>query len=154
MYIEFPCFYILNFFNLNTYDKVYLCFRLLCLDGGGIRGLILVQILTELQELSKRPIIDCFDWVAGTSIGGILSLGLSLGKTLHECKCMFFKFKNTAFEGERPYSPNNLELFLKETFGMFIFFTPEHITGFIILYFHFIFKVKIHFYLRLNTQNL
>jgi len=53
--------------------------RLLCLDGGGIRGLILAVILLELEKELGCPVIHCFDWVAGTSTGGILTLGLATG---------------------------------------------------------------------------
>lgn len=53
--------------------------RLLSLDGGGIRGLLLVVILLELEKELGCPVIHCFDWVAGTSTGGILTLGLAAG---------------------------------------------------------------------------
>lgn len=45
--------------------------RLLSLDGGGIRGLILVVILMEIEKALGKPIVKCFDWIAGTSTGGI-----------------------------------------------------------------------------------
>lgn len=54
--------------------------RLLCLDGGGIRGLVLITILLHLEETAEQPIIHCFDWLAGTSTGAILALGLSAGE--------------------------------------------------------------------------
>lgn len=38
--------------------------RLLCLDGGGIRGLVLVQILLEIEQLAQCPINHLFDWVS------------------------------------------------------------------------------------------
>lgn len=50
--------------------------RLLCLDGGGIRGLVLVQMLLEIEQLSQTPINYLFDWIAGTSTGGILALAI------------------------------------------------------------------------------
>lgn len=48
--------------------------RLLCLDGGGIRGLVLVQTLLEIEEVLQKPISRCFDWIAGTSTGEIYSV--------------------------------------------------------------------------------
>lgn len=91
--------------------------RLLCLDGGGIRGLILVQMLLELEVVLGKPIKDCFDWMAGTSTGGILALAIATGKTLKECLCLYFRLKEHAFTGIRPYSSENLENILKDTFG-------------------------------------
>jgi calcium-independent phospholipase A2 len=38
--------------------------RLLCLDGGGIRGLVLVQMLLEVESLGQIPIHHLFDWVS------------------------------------------------------------------------------------------
>ena len=55
-------------------------FRILAIDGGGIRGLIPAQVLAvleaKLQKASGNPdarIADYFDLVAGTSTGGILT---------------------------------------------------------------------------------
>ncbi|CAG9864303.1 unnamed protein product [Phyllotreta striolata] len=91
--------------------------RLLCLDGGGIRGLVLIQMLLELEKVVGKPIKECFDWLAGTSTGGILALAIASGKTLKECLCLYFRLKETAFTGNRPYSSDNLETILKDTFG-------------------------------------
>ncbi|KAG8556541.1 hypothetical protein GDO81_018110 [Engystomops pustulosus] len=54
--------------------------RLLCLDGGGIRGLVLIQLLIAIEKIAGRPIRELFDWVAGTSTGGILALAIVHGK--------------------------------------------------------------------------
>lgn len=91
--------------------------RLLCLDGGGIRGLVLVQTLLEIESVLGKSIIDCFDWIAGTSTGGILALGLSLGKTLRECQALYFRIKEEAFIGMRPYNSEDLERVLKDSLG-------------------------------------
>lgn len=92
--------------------------RLLCLDGGGIRGLILAQMLLEIEKLAQTPISHMFDWIAGTSTGGILALGLGCGKTMKQCMCLYFRMKEAAFVGSRPYASENLENVLKDTLGM------------------------------------
>lgn len=91
--------------------------RLLCLDGGGIRGLVLVQMLLEIEQLSQTPINYLFDWVAGTSTGGILALGIGIGKTMKQCMCLYLRMKDSAFVGSRPYSSDPLETVLKENLG-------------------------------------
>jgi patatin-like phospholipase/acyl hydrolase len=52
-------------------------YRVLAVDGGGIRGIIPALILAEIEEMTRRPISDLFDLIAGTSTGGILALGLT-----------------------------------------------------------------------------
>ena len=49
---------------------------ILSLDGGGIRGIIPAIVLMEIEERTGKPIHELFDLVAGTSIGGIIALGL------------------------------------------------------------------------------
>ena len=53
--------------------------RVLCLDGGGIKGLVLTQMLFVLEEVLGKPIKECFDWISGTSTGGFLALMLANG---------------------------------------------------------------------------
>ena len=54
--------------------------RVLCLDGGGIKGLILVELLSCIEKITGKKIIDLFDWFVGTSTGGILALALVYSK--------------------------------------------------------------------------
>lgn len=51
----------------------------LCIDGGGIRGVIQLILLTELENKTKKKCSELFDFFAGTSIGGIISLALASG---------------------------------------------------------------------------
>ena len=52
-------------------------FRILSIDGGGIRGIIPALVLQEIERLTGRRIAELFDLIAGTSTGGILALGLA-----------------------------------------------------------------------------
>lgn len=56
-------------------------FRILSIDGGGIRGILPAAILTELETryTNGRSAGDYFDLIAGTSTGGIIALALSRG---------------------------------------------------------------------------
>jgi len=56
--------------------------QVLCLDGGGIRGMVLIQLLQAIEEVAGQPIRNCFDWIGGTSTGAILSLAIVHGKVL------------------------------------------------------------------------
>jgi len=51
-------------------------FRILSLDGGGIKGAFTASVLTAIEDEIKAPVGDYFDLIAGTSTGGILALGL------------------------------------------------------------------------------
>ncbi|XP_053191283.1 85/88 kDa calcium-independent phospholipase A2 [Scomber japonicus] len=91
--------------------------RLLCLDGGGIKGLVLIQMLIALEREAGRPTKDLFDWVAGTSTGGILALAIVHGKSMEYLRCLYFRMKEQVFKGSRPYESAPLEDFLKKEFG-------------------------------------
>lgn len=52
--------------------------RVLSLDGGGIKGLTQAVILAKMEEELDKPISEIFDLIAGTSIGGVMALGLSV----------------------------------------------------------------------------
>jgi predicted acylesterase/phospholipase RssA len=52
-------------------------FRVLALDGGGIRGVIPATLLAEIESRTGKRIAEMFDLIAGTSTGGILALALT-----------------------------------------------------------------------------
>lgn len=93
------------------------CDRLLCLDGGGIRGLVLIQLLLAIEKAAGRPIREIFDWIAGTSTGGILALAIVHGKSMDYMRCLYFRMKDMVFRGSRPYESEPLDEFLKKEFG-------------------------------------
>lgn len=52
-------------------------YRILSIDGGGIRGIIPAVVLAEIEQRTGKRIFELFDMFAGTSTGGILSLALA-----------------------------------------------------------------------------
>ncbi|CAN5165057.1 hypothetical protein BH20BAC1_BH20BAC1_02930 [soil metagenome] len=66
--------------------------KILSLDGGGIRGVLTLEILAELEkqlkEKLKKPddfvLGDYFDYIGGTSTGAIIAAGLSIGMSVQK----------------------------------------------------------------------
>jgi patatin-like phospholipase/acyl hydrolase len=54
-------------------------FRILSLDGGGIKGTFTAAVLAEFERVTNKRVADYFDLIAGTSTGGILAIALGLG---------------------------------------------------------------------------
>ena len=66
--------------------------RMLFLDGGGMRGLLEIEVLLEIERRTGRQIVELFDWIVGTSIGGVIALALVYGKCVPHTT-----YTNTAF---------------------------------------------------------
>lgn len=60
--------------------------RILFLDGGGVRGLIEIEILMEIERQTGRRIPELFDYMIGTSTGALITLALVYGEFTH-CVC-------------------------------------------------------------------
>ena len=71
--------------------------RLLALDGGGIRGLITVEILAGLEQMLREQLgrgpdfrlADYFHYVAGTSTGAIIATCISLGMSVEQIRTFY-----------------------------------------------------------------
>ncbi|KAI9777798.1 MAG: hypothetical protein M1839_008593 [Geoglossum umbratile] len=75
--------------------------RILCLDGGGIKGIIPLIVLAHIQkELAiDCPFQDLFDSVYGTSSGGLITLGIFLMMwSPQECLSKFEELSYKAFD--------------------------------------------------------
>lgn len=64
-------------------------FQILSLSGGGFLGLYSITVLAELEREAGRPLVGCFDLMAGTSVGGIIVLGLAAGVPAADIKSAF-----------------------------------------------------------------
>lgn len=69
---------------MSPNSDVQPCYRILSLDGGGIRGVFPAAFLARLEDHLGQPIGSYFDLIAGTSTGGIIAIGLGLGVPARE----------------------------------------------------------------------
>ncbi|KAG6443427.1 hypothetical protein O3G_MSEX002842 [Manduca sexta] len=53
--------------------------NILSLDGGGIRGLIAIEILRHLERLTGRNVTEMFDYIIGVSTGAIIAAVIGSG---------------------------------------------------------------------------
>jgi len=79
-------------------------FRILSIDGGGIRGIFPAAVLAGLEEryLGGHSIARYFDLVAGTSTGGIIALGLAAGLTAGNLRQLYIERGNEIFPPHGP----------------------------------------------------
>lgn len=66
-------------------------FKILAIDGGGIRGLIPAIFLEEIEKITKKPVWEYFDLICGTSTGGIIALAVAVGKPVREIRELYEK---------------------------------------------------------------
>ena len=78
-------------------------FRILSIDGGGIRGVFPASFLGGLERLylGGRSVADYFDLIAGTSTGGIIALGLAAGLDAAEIRNLYVKRGYEIFPPDR-----------------------------------------------------
>jgi patatin-like phospholipase/acyl hydrolase len=76
-------------------------FRILSIDGGGIRGVFPAAFLAELERrfLGGASIANHFDMIAGTSTGGIIALALAHGMTAQQALNIYLE------RGKRIFPP-------------------------------------------------
>lgn len=82
--------------NIDSKDRV-----ILALDGGGMRGILTIQLLRKLEEVAEIPCYDLFDMVAGTSTGGIIAGLIVKGLTAAEIESKYDELIKEVFH-KRP----------------------------------------------------
>lgn len=105
--------------------------KVLALSGGGFRGLYTVRVLRRLEERIGRPLSEHFDLITGTSIGGIIALGIASGIPLKEIEDTFVKNGNRIFPNpvKPPHShtkSKTLRLIKRVLRGTRAFLKPIH----------------------------
>jgi uncharacterized protein len=99
--------------------------RLLALDGGGIRGLITIEILGRLEAQLREArggdpnfvLSDFFDYVGGTSTGAIIAAGISLGMPIATLRDFYLRGAKAMFSRAsifRRWHYRNLDTTLSE----------------------------------------
>ena len=80
--------------------------RILTLDGGGVRGIVSIAFLGEMerqlrQATGRKDLVlsDVFDMVAGTSVGSMLATMVSLGKEVAQIESLFRDLAPKIFSG-------------------------------------------------------
>jgi calcium-independent phospholipase A2-gamma len=65
--------------------------RILCLDGGGVRGIATCQMLREIErQIAPMKLHEFFDVISGTSTGAMIAVGLvCLSMTVDEIESMY-----------------------------------------------------------------
>ncbi|NWF89105.1 MAG: patatin-like phospholipase family protein [Ignavibacteriaceae bacterium] len=74
-------------------------FRILSLDGGGFKGLYTAKVLSEIEKRFGK-IYENFNLICGTSTGGIIALGLGLGKCAEEIVDYYLQYGPKIFPSD------------------------------------------------------
>ena len=106
--------------------------KLLALDGGGIRGIIALEILAKIEKILQEKlekdesfvIADYFDYIGGTSTGAIIAACLSIGMKIEKIREFYIDSGKMMFDKARlykryyyKYEDKNLANQLKTVFG-------------------------------------
>lgn len=78
-------------------------FRVLSLDGGGIRGAFIASCLAELQQHVDKPLVEYFDLIAGTSTGGIIATLMASGVPIEVIKDIYATKAHLVFKPSKAY---------------------------------------------------
>jgi uncharacterized protein len=106
--------------------------KLLALDGGGIRGLITIEMLGQIEQQLRRQsgsgpsfvLADYFDYIGGTSTGAIIAAALSLGMNADQLRQFYVSSGADMFDKaswirrfKYKYEDERLAAKLREIFG-------------------------------------
>lgn len=81
--------------------------RILSIDGGGVRGIMVMELLLRLEQLTGKKIFELFDMCVGVSTGAILVCALAAERkmTVQEGIQLYKRISNQMF-----YKPSTLDV--------------------------------------------
>jgi patatin-like phospholipase/acyl hydrolase len=102
--------------------------RILCIDGGGIKGVFAASFLANIEKQIDGKISDYFDLIVGTSTGGIIALNLGIENSAQQTLAFYKNYGRSIFKGNRifkwyrhllysKYDQQALKKALVKTFG-------------------------------------
>ncbi|MCA1992371.1 MAG: patatin-like phospholipase family protein [Coleofasciculus sp. S288] len=88
-------------------------FRILSLDGGGIRGVVSATMLAAIAQQLSVPLNQYFDMIAGTSTGSILAAAIAMGLSPRNIVELYLKKGSRIFPYESIWSLQRVGLVAK-----------------------------------------
>lgn len=114
--------------------------KMLSLDGGGIRGMITLQILRRIEDVVGQRLCDYFDYIGGTSTGAIIAAGLARGKSVDELISFYRSAGPDMFDARKLwlrwksfYTADPLVKQLKDVFGADTTLEPQHLQTLLLI---------------------
>jgi len=102
-------------------------FKILSIDGGGIKGIFPAHILKRIQECFDINLLEHFDMIAGTSTGSIIAAGIACKKTPDQVVELYQQYGAKIFSQKKKsfwpyvfkstYENTYLKTMLSEEFG-------------------------------------
>ena len=99
-------------------------FKILALDGGGVRGVVAARILQEVEQEIRNQgkgnfLHEYFDLISGTSTGSMLAGAIALGKESHELIKLYKNRGKDIFPLDRKERYKNLPSIIKSIIDVF-----------------------------------
>jgi uncharacterized protein len=91
-------------------------FKVLSIDGGGIKGLYSARILERFEKKFNCHIADYFDLICGTSTGGLIALGLSLNIPAKDISKLYNEGGDKIFPRQNSILSGFRQLFLRSKY--------------------------------------
>ncbi|KAA0202146.1 hypothetical protein HAZT_HAZT009803 [Hyalella azteca] len=72
--------------------------RILAIDGGGVRGLVAIQLLRKLEEVTGKAVHEMFDMICGVSTGAIVAVLIGIHRRSPlECEVLYRDLSEKVF---------------------------------------------------------